>query len=584
MFCLNCGTQNDDGNRNCINCGSPLPKIQSPNKRGAGLNSTRNKTFVIKLLLLFGGIILIAVTAIFIGPKIINRTSDQPILTIQNIQRKCVYTTTFNQGETENNASQSDPEQNIPGDSAPSIQSVTEDTGGCLRFVGDTIHFTLNSGETGGIATVDIGDLHTNIQLYDNGTNGDKSANDGIYEYSYITTPSDAVRGVRITGHFTSKDGKEARAVYAPTVITITDWSTGSASVNPDVNYIPDPVTGKLIDPNRVIISFTDNTSPEKTFEVLNQHALRLSSWIPEIKVVEVALASNQKYEEISKALLESSFVEHVELNVAMESLGLPLPIPDEQLPLDQANYLNVIRAKLGWKITKGASSIDTTIIDSGVNWKHPDLKNQIISYVLPGLTDPEDLFGHGTRIAGIIAAEQGNGGISGIAPGVKLRIYKAGEYVGPDFNPLFLMEYIYQAASAKTRVISISQCTDLSVWALTKAIEYAHKANVVLVAGIGEQAGSETHCGGREKFYKDWQTGANKVFPASLSEVLAVGATETDDTIASYSSAGDQVIYAPVPSNSGGIKSTDNIGSYSNMAGTSFAVPQVSALAALII
>ena len=251
-------------------------------------------------------------------------------------------------------------------------------------------------------------------------------------------------------------------------------------------------------------------------------------------------------------------------------------------LPIDQANYINIIRAKLGWSITAGKNDVEVAVIDSGVNFKHEDLKNQIIAYTVPGLTDTEDIYGHGTQVAGLIAAEKGNIGISGIAPNVKLRVYKSGNYGSIDLNEILLIAYILEATDAKARIINISQCDNDYSLPLHIAIRYAYKRNVVLIAGIGEEDQNGKKCGGKIRFFKDWEPGINKVYPASFSEVLAVGASEIYDTIAVYSGFGDQVIYAPVSSK--GIWTTENTGSYSLVAGTSFAVPQVVALAALII
>jgi hypothetical protein len=77
-------------------------------------------------------------------------------------------------------------------------------------------------------------------------------------------------------------------------------------------------------------------------------------------------------------SFLEYTSIEAVGQNYATEKLGPPFQIMDEKLPIDQANYINIIRAKLGWSISKGKSIIDVTTIESGIYQQHKDLLGQI--------------------------------------------------------------------------------------------------------------------------------------------------------------------------------------------------------------
>lgn len=560
-----------------MNCGYNLPPTSSPNQKRLSLNLFRKKPIAVITPLVLVVIIVLITSYIILKPKTPNRTYLLSTGSSESNAVYCIHTTNLNQEISGNTATQSTQVPNTQGSASSIIKSLTEDTRGCLKFVGDIIHFSMDVGETGGVATVDIGDVHTGVQLYDDGTHGDKIAYDGVYESSYLTTSSDVIRSGLITGHFISKDGKVIQPIQAITTVTITDWSTGVGSIDPDVHYIPDPLTGDLFDPNRLTILFKEGIPEIEIFNILASGNLRLSSWLPDLYAVEVTLDTAQKYDVIRQWLLEQPDVEYVGYTYALESVGSPLPILDQYQPVNQANYLNIIRAELGWKISIGTSDIHVAIIDSGVNAKHKEFDGQIYSYYYPVLDGPIDIDNHGTFVAGIIGAEKGKTGISGISPGVNLVIFKKA-----DLNPWSIADYIKQAVNAenRSRVINLSICSNSpgDKFFLSRAVNFAYNKNAVIIAGVGEQG----KCNGPDEFFKEGSQNKHEVYPASFNKVLAVGATDIYDIHAKYSDWGNQVVYAPVPIN--GIISTDANGDYSVKAGTSFAVPQVSALAALII
>ena len=459
--------------------------------------------------------------------------------------------------------------------SEPEIREVTEDTNGCLKFVGDSIHFSLDAGESGGLATVDIGQAHKGINLFDDGTHGDATANDGIYERDYVTLANDVVRSAKITGKFTSISGKTAKTKDASGVVTITDWGVGEISVDPFIQYVTDPVNGGMYAVNRMVIGFVEGTSLENIEGIFLNYNLTLAGWIPELLLFEVELKHGQDYDAVKDLLLNQSQVDTVDRNYAMKLLNPPIAIPDGRMPLEQANYLNPIRAKLGWKITKGSTDVKVAVSDTGADENHPDLIGQIEAFYTCSICSTGDTNGHGTRIAGIIAAENGTMGISGIAPNIRLFVFKQETILGQLVNPYNTAADIVYATKDGARVISLSMGTEYG-WPLSWAVKYAHNHNVLMVASVGENANNG------QEFFKENQAGDHKVYPASFPEVLAVGSTESDDTIAKYSDYGDQVVYAPVPQS--GIISTNPSSGYSYDTGTSYATPQVAALAALIL
>jgi hypothetical protein len=103
------------------------------------------------------------------------------------------------------------------------IRSLTEDSGGTVLHVNDVLHVAMAVDTTGGTATVDIGDVVSDLRLYDDGTNGDPVALDASYELDLgITAGLEVVEAV-LRGEFRDPVGNVANAVTAATKVTIAD-------------------------------------------------------------------------------------------------------------------------------------------------------------------------------------------------------------------------------------------------------------------------------------------------------------------------------------------------------------------------
>ncbi|MFH0901377.1 MAG: carboxypeptidase regulatory-like domain-containing protein [Pseudomonadota bacterium] len=107
-------------------------------------------------------------------------------------------------------------------DRAAAILSVSESTGGATMHRGDTIHLALAAyGETGGSAIVDIAGYEAGIGLFDDGTHGDATTDDGVYELDYRVSLSTDVNGALVTGRFADQYGNEATPVNAAGAVTV---------------------------------------------------------------------------------------------------------------------------------------------------------------------------------------------------------------------------------------------------------------------------------------------------------------------------------------------------------------------------
>ncbi|MFP5502014.1 MAG: S8 family serine peptidase, partial [Candidatus Sericytochromatia bacterium] len=255
-------------------------------------------------------------------------------------------------------------------------------------------------------------------------------------------------------------------------------------------------------------------------------------------------------------------------------------PDSDKQWAIANTQQAEAVAATKG-----GSKDVVLAIVDTGVDLKHPDLKDKLVKgYNTTGLGglfgagSAADDNGHGTHCAGIAAAITGNGvGIAGMAPNVKIMPVRV--LAGPGSGSLLgVAKGIVWAANNGADVISLSLGGAGTVKSLGDAIEHALKKNAVVVAAMGNSG----HAG-------------NPIsYPAAYPGVIAVGATDVEDKIAmfssfnkycSVSSPGVQ-IFATTPTydvwltkNSGG-KITKN---YGYMSGTSMATPLVAGLASLI-
>ena len=105
-------------------------------------------------------------------------------------------------------------------DTQARISSLTEDTQGQPKSPGETIHFRMVCGETSGEASVDLGTI-TGIRLFDDGTNGDQTALDGIYELDYLIPLNTEMEDALVIGHFKDEAGNQAPSFTAPGKVTI---------------------------------------------------------------------------------------------------------------------------------------------------------------------------------------------------------------------------------------------------------------------------------------------------------------------------------------------------------------------------
>lgn len=229
------------------------------------------------------------------------------------------------------------------------------------------------------------------------------------------------------------------------------------------------------------------------------------------------------------------------------------------------------------WDMGATGKGITIAIVDSGIALNHPDLKDNIV----PGYNaitqsdapgENQDDNGHGTHVAGIAAAERNDVGVVGVAYQAKIMPIKAVGFNGDGYDDAIASGIVW-AADHGANIINLSLGSDNGVSSdvIKQAINHAYNKGCLLVAAAGNNDPSSPQ-----------NTGVS--YPGSDPHVLAVAATDRNDSIASFSAAGPQIsLAAPGDEIVSDWWSLAEGPGYANASGTSMASPFVAGEAALI-
>ena len=245
---------------------------------------------------------------------------------------------------------------------------------------------------------------------------------------------------------------------------------------------------------------------------------------------------------------------------VTMHSLVYPTRYPSQAVPWG----VKQIKAPQVWPVTMGYG-VHVGVIDTGVDFFHPDLRGSVlrgINLVHRGLP-PQDDNGHGTHIAGTIAAGSRFYGITGVAPRAAIHPVKAFDHNGTAYISDIILGIDWCVAN-RMDIINMSFGMKTRSNALLDAIKNAYNAGIVVVASSGNASSR------------------NSVdYPARYPHTISVGATDRNRKIAPFSNRGKGIdIYAPGEQ----IVSSWIHGRYNRLSGTSMATSHVSGAIALLL
>ncbi|MFY2156332.1 S8 family peptidase [Cytobacillus firmus] len=266
--------------------------------------------------------------------------------------------------------------------------------------------------------------------------------------------------------------------------------------------------------------------------------------------------------------------------------------------------------------LQKGNHNVKIAIIDSGIDFNHPDIKENIISLgksFIPHVQDTQDYLGHGTMVAGVIAS---NGNLMGVGPNLGIVPYKVFHTGSAESS--WIIQAIIQAAKDDMDVINLSLSAYLSksleedktlIEAYEKALRYAKLQGSIVVASAGNDALDLTNS--KEVAEQRGYPGDHQVhLPGGSKNVITVSSTSKENTLASYSNYGKITFAAPggdygpyfhdlqvfdlnswvlvaYPTNLAQTPLSVNLGlpkGYELTVGSSLAAPKVSALTGLLI
>lgn len=259
-----------------------------------------------------------------------------------------------------------------------------------------------------------------------------------------------------------------------------------------------------------------------------------------------------------------------MEKYVAIESEQFVIQAIQEQGEIPQG--ILQIKAPELWKQGITGKGVIIAVLDTGCDNSHLDLQGQIIggrNFTTDDQGNPSiyaDYHGHGTHVAGTIAAKKNNKGVIGVAPDAKLLILKVlnargqGTYEG-------IIQAIDYAISQKVNIISMSLGGKDDVPALRSIIQKAVEENITVVCAAANNGDGRSET-------------SEYAYPGYYPEVISVGAMDFRKNVATFSNSNNQVdLLAPGVN----ILSTVPNGKYATLSGTSMATPHVAGALALV-
>jgi thermitase len=323
------------------------------------------------------------------------------------------------------------------------------------------------------------------------------------------------------------------------------DNSNTGASAPPDLGGVTEFVE------QEVLVKIKPGADVEK---IVSELGGTIIETLPQISVIRIKLEPQVSVAEAIQTLEELEEVEYAEPN-GIYYMDL---VPND-LDYDCQWAPQLTGAENAWDVTTGAVGVIVAITDTGVDGTHPDLAGKVIAgydtYNNMDIPENSDssVHPHGTHCAGIAAAiGNNNEGIAGVAwdcPIMPIKICMD-NYPYTASSSDMAQAYIW-AADNGANVISTSFGGKGYSQTMKDAVDYTVIDNsCIVVVSMGNSYCNETH------------------YPAGYQSVIAVGATNAHDQIASFSE-----IYSTIPGND-----------YDYMSGTSMASPFVAGAAALVL
>jgi subtilisin family serine protease len=356
----------------------------------------------------------------------------------------------------------------------------------------------------------------------------------------------------------------------------------------------------------RYFVALEPGANVESVAADVRASGIDVPRMLPDLQGIEVSLSAGEAPRQLA-ALREHAGVRYAEAVSGVRVMDLPA----EPHFSRQSGYLQAVNAPAAWNIEVGRPEVVVAVVDTGMDVLHPDLQQNVwfnpneianngvdddsngcvddlngCAFVTdstigcPNVTNGfiRDDIGHGTFVAGIIAAPVNGAGIAGVARGVRVMAVKVLDCYGGGDSVAVARGILYAARNG-ARVINVSLGGLAEASVVNDAVHTAMSAHGAVVVAAAGNSGTTP-----------------LAFPARIPAVLSVGATKggaQGSSRAAFSSygvgldvvaSGERIVSTVPPARCGLIIACFSDGPYGESAGTSFSAPQVAGLAALML
>lgn len=355
---------------------------------------------------------------------------------------------------------------------------------------------------------------------------------------------------------------RNTRPIRAIGALLALSWLVGCGQVpgattvtpgQPEVTWLAPPAPEETYRPGQVVVKMKDGYG---TQAVSGMQRIQAISGLAGAGVY--ATEAGESVHEAVRRLQQTPGVEFAEPNYIYHATATT-----NDPMLGQLWGHAKVGAQTAWDQSQGQDVL-VAVVDTGVDYNHPDLQGRIVKG--PDLAnndnDPMDDQGHGTHVAGTIAATANNGtGIAGIAYNSKVLAIKVlGRDGSGDTSKI--ANGILKAAEMGAKVINLSLGGPQASSVLKSAVDKANQQGALVVVASGNENTTRPS------------------YPAAYPNALSVGSTTTSDSRSSFSNYGSTVDIAAPGSD---ILSTTEK-TYKKQSGTSMASPHVAAGAAVLL
>jgi len=330
------------------------------------------------------------------------------------------------------------------------------------------------------------------------------------------------------------------------------------------------------VDSIRIVIGYSDEVSRSRAIEIVGGYLKELRETRALVLSIPRAIANI-----VIEKLKKIPGIRYVEYDIEVRALEISSS-PDIQWNMKMINITDVWdeyygkygNAVFGLNISSGKGVL-VAVLDTGVDYTHQDLRGRVVYcintvgtklYKGTNLKNCLDRNGHGTHVAGIIAATINGIGVAGVAPNVSIVAVQvlnaAGSGTASD-----VAEGIIEAVKYGARILSMSLGSSSESSVIRDATYWAYQQGAIQIVAAGNSGDGNPNTD-------------NVNYPAKYEWVIAVAAVDSNYNVPSWSSDGPEVDVAAPGVN---ILSTYPGNKYAYMSGTSMATPHVTGVVAVI-